>query len=85
MFRHLAFLIPFLLLTANFTVAQDTTSVYFKTGSHKISAYSHRILEEVFTNLDYTDLIEIKFIGYSDSIGNIESNQKISERSAKAV
>ncbi len=85
MFRHLAFLIPFLLLTANFTVAQDTTSVYFKTGSHKISAYSHRILEEVFTNLDYTDLIEIKFIGNSDSIGNIESNQKLSERRAKAV
>ncbi|WP_341903739.1 OmpA family protein [Fluviicola taffensis] len=85
MFHRLAFLISFLLLKASLTSAQDSTAVYFKTGSHKISAYSQKTLETLFTNLDYTNLIEIKFIGYSDSIGNIESNQKLSERRAKAV
>ncbi|WP_430405315.1 OmpA family protein [Fluviicola sp.] len=85
MFHRLAFLISLLLLRASLTSAQDSTAVYFKTGSHKISTYSQKTLETLFTNLDYTNLIEIKFIGYSDSIGNIESNQKLSERRAKAV
>jgi hypothetical protein len=82
---HRLALTSFLLLITSFTYAQDSTSVYFKTGSHKISTFSQKVLEGLFTNLDYTDLIEIKFIGYSDSTGNFESNQRLSERRAKAV
>lgn len=85
MFLRFALLIPFLLLIADFSAAQDTTSVYFKTGSHKISGFSQKILEKVFTNLDGTGLLEITCIGYSDSTGNNDSNQKLSERRAKAV
>lgn len=84
MFRHL-FLAIFLISGISDLYSQDSTSVYFKPGSHKISAYSQKVLESLFTNLDYTDLVEIKFIGYSDSTGNFESNQRLSERRAKAV
>lgn len=78
-------LISCLLLITDLTYSQDSTSVYFKTGSHKLSGYSQRVLDSLFTNLDYTGLNEIKFIGYSDSTGNFESNQRLSERRAKAV
>jgi hypothetical protein len=84
MFRYV-FLAIFLLSAISNLYSQDSTSVYFKTGSHKLSTYSQKVLESLFTNLDYTDLIELKFIGYSDSSGNFESNQKLSERRAKAV
>lgn len=84
MFYRFALLISSFLLVS-LVSAQDTTSVYFRTGSHKISTHSQKTLEKVFANLDYTELIEIKFIGYSDSTGNSESNQKLSERRAKAV
>lgn len=82
---HRLALMSFLLLITSFTYAQDSTSVYFKTGSHKISTFSQKVLEGLFTKLDDTDLIEIKFIGYSDSTGNFEANQRLSERRAKAV
>ncbi|MDF3028040.1 MAG: hypothetical protein K0S23_2347 [Fluviicola sp.] len=84
MFRLFA-LIPFFLLIADYSSAQDTTSVYFKTGSHKISGFSQKVLEKVLANLDNTDLVEITCIGYSDSTGNSDANQKLSERRAKAV
>jgi hypothetical protein len=84
MFR-LTVLLPFFLFLADFSCAQDTTSVYFKTGSHKISGFSQKVLEKVLANLDNTDLVEIVCIGYSDSTGNNDSNQKLSERRAKAV
>lgn len=84
MFRYSSLAIILLFIIFN-TYSQDTATVYFKVGSHKISAYSQQILDGVFTNLDYTDLIEIKFIGYSDSTGNFESNQRLSERRTKAV
>lgn len=84
MFRYI-FLAIFLLSGISDLYSQDSASVYFKTGSHKLSAYSQKVLEGLFTNLDYTDLVEIKFIGYSDSTGNFESNQRLSERRAKAV
>lgn len=84
MFRYF-FLAIILLCCISGIHSQDSTSVYFKTGSHKISAHSQKVLEGLFTNLDYTDLIEIKCIGYSDSTGNFESNQRLSERRAKAV
>lgn len=84
MFRYIILAI-FLLSGISDLYSQDSTSVYFKTGSHKIAAYSQKVLEGLFTDLDYTDLIELKFIGYSDSAGNFESNQRLSERRAKAV
>jgi hypothetical protein len=84
MFRYI-FLAIILLCSISDSYSQDSTSVYFKTGSHKIAAQSQKVLEGIFTSLDYTDLIELKFIGYSDSAGNFESNQRLSERRAKAV
>lgn len=85
MLYRLALISVLLLIITPYTYSQDSTSVYFKTGSHKISTFSQKVLESVFTNLDYTDLVEVKFIGYSDSTGNFESNQRLSERRAKAV
>jgi hypothetical protein len=73
-------------LCGSFSVqAQDTTSVYFKVGSHKLSGRSQQVLQQAFKTCDLADLKAITFIGYSDSTGKSESNRKLSERRAKTV
>lgn len=85
MFRQFVLPIICLLLSASKAHSQDTVAVYFKVGSHKLSAWSQRNIEKLFAGLDYTDLTAITFIGYSDSTGKTDSNHKLSERRANAV
>ncbi len=74
-----------LVLIPYFGSTQEVTSIHFKTGSHKISAYSHEVIRAKMASLDYNTISHIAFIGYSDSSGNMQSNQRLSERRAKAV
>ncbi|WP_343634812.1 OmpA family protein [Fluviicola sp.] len=85
MFRYFTLTILAVIFSITATYSQDTASVYFKVGSHKLSDWSQKVLQKTFADLDYTDLEHIAFIGYSDSTGKIDSNQKLSERRAKAV
>lgn len=85
MFHHLTVSVIVLSCGIFSAYSQDTTSVYFKVGSHKLSDWSQEVLRKAFATCNYSDLIEVTFIGYSDSTGHVESNQRLSERRAKAV
>lgn len=86
MIRQLAILITTLFaLTSNHSFSQDQISIYFSSGSHKVSPYSISVLEKKLANLNYDDLLSIQYIGYADSSGNIHANQRLSEKRAKAV
>ncbi len=85
MIHQLAILITFFVMACNHCFSQDYISIYFTSGSHKLSPYSIKVLEAKIASLDYTDIEYIRYIGYADSSGNIQSNQRLSERRAKAV
>lgn len=85
MIRQLNIVIAFVVIACNHGFSQDQISIYFSSGSHKVSPYSLKVLEAKIASLDYADIEYISYIGFADSSGNIQSNQRLSERRAKAV
>lgn len=85
MIRYFTLLIFPLFLQTAIAYSQDTVTVYFKVGSYKLSPWSQNVLKRAFAELDDTNLTELTFIGYSDSVGKVDSNQKLSERRARSV
>ncbi|WP_103071288.1 OmpA family protein [Aquimarina sediminis] len=63
----------------------STNAILFKTGSSTITGGGETIIKEVATALQSVSNMKIKIIGHTDSDGNTESNQKLSEQRAKAV
>lgn len=65
--------------------SQDTTSVYFTSGSHKLSPFATAVIEKFCKDIDPLTISNVTVIGYADSSGNVNSNLRLSERRAKMV
>jgi OOP family OmpA-OmpF porin len=63
----------------------STTGIYFASGSALIKPESQGILKEIATILNEDDKLQIEIIGHTDNVGNISTNQKLSEQRATAV
>ncbi|WP_271077525.1 OmpA family protein [Aurantiacibacter sp. MUD61] len=61
------------------------TNVYFDTGRHNISPVAQRELCEFATQASATDGAQLLVVGYTDSVGNQDYNQVLSERRASGV
>lgn len=59
-------------------------NVRFRTGSAELLASSREILRKVQALLDKYPVYHLELKGYTDSVGGAASNQKLSERRAKA-
>lgn len=62
----------------------STTGILFDSGSDKIKAESYGVLKSIAEALQQGD-IKIQIIGHTDSDGDDQSNQKLSEMRAAAV
>lgn len=67
------------------TRAQDTVTVYFDFGSSKLSEESTDNLGKISDRFDLSDVDSIQIIGYTDSVGKVAENLRLSLRRAKVV
>lgn len=76
----------FILLLASFYGrSQDTIRVYFEFGSAKVDLMGRTELLHLSTNYDLNQLDSVQFIGSADSVGNMNSNLKLSKKRAKSA
>ncbi len=68
-----------------FIHGQDTVSVFFTFASSNIAEDQFEKLNLMPTQYDMNDLIAIKFIGITDSVGKNSDNLKLSAKRASAV
>jgi outer membrane protein OmpA-like peptidoglycan-associated protein len=66
-------------------VEKASTTVYFDTGSSKISAKGQQDLQAIATKAHSIDGYFIAVVGYADPRGNAEANQRLSAKRALAV
>nr|WP_176869267.1 OmpA family protein [Parasphingopyxis algicola] len=64
---------------------RGTTNVYFDTGRWRLSAEAERELCATASEADATDNALLLVVGYTDSVGDQEYNQVLSERRAGRV
>ena len=67
------------------TYGQDTISVYFDFSQHKLSDSEINEIFSIPTKYDLSDLDSVHFIGLSDSIDDLNTNIKLSEKRARNV
>jgi outer membrane protein OmpA-like peptidoglycan-associated protein len=60
-------------------------NIYFETDSFRILAQSESELQNLVSFLKGNNKLKIEIQGHTDSSGNAEANQKLSERRAKSV
>lgn len=68
-----------------FNVISKTGAIYFKTGSAELDEASAPLLKSVADITNRCPSISIDITGHTDNVGSKSSNQKLSERRAKAV
>ncbi|HYV90878.1 MAG TPA: hypothetical protein VE978_03810 [Chitinophagales bacterium] len=73
------------LLTSIHAHAQDTTSIYFEFASSKIPDSQLEALNSIPTKYNLADLDSVHFIGMADSVGDLKSNFKLSEKRANHI
>lgn len=61
------------------------TNVYFDTGRHNISPVAQNSLCRAAQEAETMENAQLLVVGYTDSVGNAEFNQVLSERRASAV
>ncbi len=66
-------------------VLSDLGGVLFATGSAELSAESKDLLADIANRINSQNLVGVKVIGYTDSVGTDASNQALSERRASSV
>jgi OmpA-OmpF porin, OOP family len=64
---------------------KGTTNVYFDTGKAKLSEQAKAELCSTASSADATDNALMLVVGYTDSVGSEEYNQRLSEKRAAAV
>ncbi len=64
---------------------RGTTNVYFDTGRHNLSAQARTELCSAATQAEQTENALLLVVGYTDSTGSQEVNQRLSERRAASV
>ena len=62
----------------------DTVSMYFETAKHKLNKNQYHKLKSLPKQLELEDIDSIVIIGLADTIGNWETNQKLSLKRAKS-
>jgi hypothetical protein len=73
----------FILLIINLSCfGQDTLRIYFEFGSAKLDKNATLELSSLNAKYDFSNLDSVQFIGYSDSVGNLKSNLKLSKKRA---
>ncbi|MFA7275134.1 MAG: OmpA family protein [Crocinitomicaceae bacterium] len=65
--------------------AQDTVSVYFEFGSSKVTETYSSMLGDLATKFDFSTIDSIQYIGYTDSVGRIKANERLSLKRAQNV
>jgi hypothetical protein len=65
--------------------SQDTLSIYFEFGKSKITDTQFNILNTIPIQYDVLMLDSVSFIGMADSVGDFNSNKKLSEKRAKNI
>lgn len=66
-------------------VLSDLGGVLFATGSAELSAESKDLLADIANRLISQNLVSVKVVGFTDSVGSEASNQALSERRARSV
>src|SRR4051812_5290427 len=61
---------------------QDTLSVYFQSGSSDIEDNQLNVLNSIPMRFDLSELDSVHYIGVADSIGDLKSNIRLSEKRA---
>ena len=61
------------------------SDVVFATGSAELTPDSKDLLADIANRLTSQDMVSVKVVGYTDSVGSDASNQLLSERRAKSV
>ena len=64
---------------------KGTTNVFFDTNEYSLSAQAERDLCSAASQADATDNALLLVVGYTDSTGNYEINQELSEKRASRV
>lgn len=64
---------------------KSTTNVYFRTGRSSLDAQSRSVLCEAAAQANQIDNALLLVIGYTDSTGSPEANQRLSEKRAGSV
>lgn len=64
---------------------KHTANVYFDTGKHKLSDDGKQTLCATASTADATDNALLLVVGYTDSVGDEDFNQQLSERRASRV
>lgn len=67
------------------TVASKDVHINFEFGSANISASSYPVLNEIYSSAITAEGLKVGVYGYTDNVGNPESNRLLSERRAQAV
>lgn len=75
----------YVLLLPVLALGQDTVSVYFEFGSARIPEKQLRTLNSLPVNYDLSSVDSVAYLGMADSVGNIKSNLRLSEKRAKNV
>lgn len=67
------------------TVASKDVHINFDFGSANINASSYTVLNEIYSSAITAEGLKVGIYGYTDNVGNPESNRLLSERRAQAV
>ena len=62
--------------------SQDTLSVYFQTADYHLSKNEHGRLTKEFQKITTSLIDSVHFLGFAASIGNLNSNLKLSAKRA---
>ncbi len=65
--------------------SQDTVFVYFDFGSAKVNVNYQKTFGNFSSDYDLSLVDSIKFVGYTDSIGKLKANLRLSRKRAKNV
>jgi len=77
-----------LLLTffqVNSSFAQDTLKIYFESGKSTVRPHYDKLISHFFNHLDPDEIDFVSIIGYSDSLGRIKGNLRLSQKRAESV
>lgn len=66
-------------------VFSDLGDVLFAFDSAELTAAAHDVLTQIGTRLTGANLVSVKVVGHTDSVGSDAYNQGLSERRARSV
>jgi OOP family OmpA-OmpF porin len=68
-----------------FSVISTAGAIYFKTGSAELDKASSPLLDSVADIANRCPAVKVEVTGHTDSVGNAEANQRLSEQRAHSI